>query len=92
MFEEAPQVEVICRDSSPVEFIFRGRRFRIHSVISRWHESGGWWKRLSHSGDHLTFDDQPKAIYRVEALPLGVLATFQLERDDTTGQWSIKPQ
>lgn len=92
MFEETQQAEVICRDSSPVEFIFRGRRFRIHSVISRWHESGGWWKRISQGDGQPIFDDQPKAIYTVEALPLGVLATFQLERDDRTGQWSIKPQ
>jgi hypothetical protein len=88
MFEE---IEVITRDQAPVEFTFRGRRFRIHAVLSRWNESGGWWKRLTSSSTaHDPIDDAPRAFFTVEAAPLGALATFQLERNDTTGEWEVR--
>jgi len=32
---------------TPIEFTFKGRRFRIHAVLSRWCEAGGWWNRIS---------------------------------------------
>jgi hypothetical protein len=28
-------------------------------------------------------------LWRVEAAPIGALTTFQLERDETTGQWIV---
>jgi hypothetical protein len=73
--------------TTPIEFTFRGRRFRIHAVLSRWCESGGWWNRAS-DGIYRP-DDQARALWRVEAAPIGALTTFQLERDETTGQWIV---
>jgi hypothetical protein len=34
--------------------------------------------------------DQARALWTVEAAPIGALTTFQLERDETTGQWIIR--
>ena len=73
--------------TTPIEFTFRGRRFRIHAVLSRWCESGGWWNRVS-DGKYRP-DDQARALWRVEAAPIGALTTFQLERDEATGQWIV---
>jgi Family of unknown function (DUF6504) len=73
--------------TTPVEFTFKGRRFRIHAVLSRWCESGGWWNRVS-DGKYRP-DDQARALWRVEAAPIGALTTFQLERDEATGQWIV---
>jgi hypothetical protein len=73
--------------TTPIEFTFRGKRFRIHAVLSRWCESGGWWNRVS-DGKYRP-DDQARALWRVEAAPIGALTTFQLERDETTGQWIV---
>lgn len=84
MFEK---IEVITEGQAPIEFTFRGRRFRIHSVLSRWHESGGWWNRISQSP--LTPDDQMRTFFTVEATPIGVLSTFQLVRNETTGEWEV---
>ena len=39
--------EVLADGLTPVEFTFRGKRFRIHTVLSRWCEAGGWWNRIS---------------------------------------------
>ncbi|CAB4662396.1 unannotated protein [freshwater metagenome] len=34
-------------------------------------------------------DDRARALWRVEAAPIGSLTTFQLERDETSGEWRI---
>ena len=73
---------------TPIEFTFKGRRFRIHAVLSRWCEAGGWWNRISDG--KFRPDDQARALWTVEAAPIGALATFQVERDETTGQWIIR--
>ena len=75
---------------TPIEFTFRGRRFRIHAVLSRWCEAGGWWNRISDGV--LRPDDQARSLWTVEAAPIGALTTFQLERDETTGQWIVSTQ
>ena len=35
-------------------------------------------------------DDQARAVWRVEAAPIGSLTTFELERDELSGQWIIR--
>ena len=73
---------------APIEFSFRGKDFRIHTVLSRWCEAGGWWNRIS-DGIYRP-DDQQRALWTVEAAPIGALGTFELERDDATGQWIVR--
>ena len=79
--------EILVDGLTPIEFTFRGRRFRIHSVLSRWCEAGGWWNRM---GDGMYRpDDGARALWRVEAAPVGALATFEIERDEITGTWRV---
>ena len=89
----APQVipahEVLADGGlTPIEFTFRGKRFRIHAILSRWCEAGGWWNRISDG--KFRPDDQARSLWKVEAAPIGALATFELERDEATGQWLIR--
>ena len=51
-------------------------------------EAGGWWNRIS-DGKYRP-DDQARALWRVEAAPIGALTTFELERDEVSGQWIIR--
>ena len=74
--------------ATPIEFTFKGRRFRIHSVLSRWCEAGGWWNRVS-DGVYRP-DDGARALWTVEAAPIGAVTTFEIERDEATGQWLIR--
>ena len=74
--------------ATPIEFTFRGKRFRIHAVLSRWCEAGGWWNRVS-DGIYRP-DDGARALWTVEAAPIGALKTFELERDEITGSWIVK--
>ena len=79
---------VIAPAGEPTEFIYQGHHFHIHAITSRWSESGGWWNRISDGTFHP--DDQARAVWKVEAAPIGTLQTFELERDDLTGVWIIK--
>ena len=90
MFEYLPHSDlpVTTDGSAPIEFTYRGKRFRIHNVLTRWCESGGWWNRIS-DGVYRP-DDNSRAIWRVEAAPIGAVATFELERDEATGKWLIR--
>ena len=74
--------------ATPIEFTFKGKRFRIHAVLSRWCEAGGWWNRVS-DGTYRP-DDGARALWTVEAAPIGALATFEIERDEATGRWLIR--
>jgi Family of unknown function (DUF6504) len=90
---------VLAPEGEPVEFLYKGKRFHIHAIVSRWRESGGWWNRIDdgsrvHHQKHLEqtiFDDGARAIWRVEAAPVGALATFEIELDEITGRWQIRP-
>ena len=85
----SPAHEVVSDGAAtPIEFTFRGKRFRIHAVLSRWCEAGGWWNRVS-DGIYRP-DDGARALWRVEAAPIGSLNTFELERDEITGSWIVK--
>lgn len=89
-------------DNAPIEFTYQGRRFRIHSVLARWRTAGEWWNRLGHNKQDLgphprdaedhewQPDDQTRSLWKVEAAPLGALRTFELERDEATGQWRVR--
>ncbi len=79
--------EVLVDGSTPVEFTFRGRRFHVHSVLSRWCETGDWWNRIS-DGIYRP-DDGVQALWRVEAAPVEASTVFEIERDDLTGTWRI---
>ena len=86
---------VLAPEGDPIEFIYRGHHFHIHAVLSRWKESGGWWNRIEDGQNHLAaaanFDDGARDIWTVEAAPVGALATFQIELDQLTKKWLIRP-
>jgi hypothetical protein len=87
MFESL-KAPVLKEGQTPIEFIYRGKRLRIYTVLSRWRESGGWWKKSD--GENNLPTDNSKEVWRVEAAPIGVINTFEIERDETTGLWSIR--
>ena len=91
-----PSAQVLAPEGEPLEFIYKGKRFHIHAIVSRWRESGGWWNRIGDGKNHLQdelaiFDDGARAIWRVEAAPEGALSTFEIELDELINKWLIRP-
>lgn len=96
---EIPRSEIALFDGEPIEFTYRNRRYRVYAVLSRWREAGGWWNRAS-DGNYRP-DDGARALWRVEAAPVGAMTTFEIERidhADLTDQqmaegflWRIRP-
>ena len=99
MFDNSDSTKnrVLAPEGEPIEFTYQGHHFHIHAITSRWSESGGWWNRISDGNTHadtyagLKIDDQARAVWRVEAAPVGALATFEIELDEVTGNWRIRP-
>jgi hypothetical protein len=92
MFEKT-DTQIYLAGGEPIEFTFRGKRFRIYSTLSSWRESGGWWNRAS-DGLYRP-DDGARIIWRVEAAPIGVVSTFEIEREEVLDPanpiWRIRP-
>jgi hypothetical protein len=89
---------VIAPEGTPAEFIYQGQRFYIHSILSQWRESGGWWNRIndgvmrSESAlENFIFDDGGRSLWRVEAAPIGMVRTFDIEFDEVTKLWRVIP-
>ena len=95
-YEKSPDSPVTARGDQPIEFIYKGRRFRVHSILQSWRESGGWWQRLSRINPELNPEINPelhdceKRLWRVEAAEIGALATFEIERDESNGSWVVR--
>ena len=90
MFEKttpANPSQIYLINGEPAEFTFRGERFRIHSLLSSWRESGAWWNRAS-DGFYRP-DDGARILWLVEAAPIGTMATFEIERESSI--WRIRP-
>jgi hypothetical protein len=77
------------QNGQPIEFLHGGHRFRVHTIQSCWREAGGWWKHLDQG--ETGFIDNQKTIWHVEAAPLGALNVFEIQFDDVSKTWSIKP-
>lgn len=106
----ADPVEVCLRaaESGPVpdQFWWRGRRYLVREVLSRWTESGSWWtgtaiRALTDGGTVPgtgpgAVDDRATQWWRVEAdsgrlaALSGGVGTYDLCFTETTCSWSLK--
>lgn len=43
----AEPVDVQRRDTSPTQFLWRGRLYLVREVLAHWVESGGWWRAVA---------------------------------------------
>ncbi len=87
--------EVLRRDDSPEQFLWRDRLYLVRDVLDHWIESGGWWRasRSATAPTELTdsVNDGEREFWRVEAGAgrLGDTGVFDLCFDWSPGQWTI---
>jgi len=73
----------------PVEFSYKGKIFRIYSLLTRWKETSPWWKHLGSTTGAPSVEE--KTVWSVEAAPIGSVATFEIEFNQTTNTWQVRP-
>lgn len=90
--------QVVEHEGVPIEFFYKGRAFHIHSLLSKWKETGQWWKQVGSSPVNSAssqYDELPavdeKTFWRVEAAPVGAVHTFEIEFDQATNSWQVRP-
>ena len=79
----AEPIEVEAPDGSIEAFWWRGKRYPIRRVITRWRETGGWWEQPESTqrwaaGRSLEF-------VRVDARR----GVYELARDLRSGSWTL---
>ena len=86
----ADPIDVEAPDGSIEAFWWRGKRYGIRQVISRWRESGEWW--LDPSADRPWMSGDDREIVRVDAQPAqtGVPpGVYEISRDLRSGRWTL---
>ena len=68
----ADAVDVQRQDDAPAQFLWRGRIYLVREVLSRWTQSGGWWRTAAgqidgSGGQARAIDDGEQDWFRVEA-------------------------
>jgi uncharacterized protein DUF6504 len=98
-YEEPTEVEA--PEGSVEAFWWRGRRYHVRQVLSRWREAGGWWSSASDTAQPWARGDAHE-IWRVDAQPesanhpagtklrrTGPSGTYELCRDLRKGTWTM---
>jgi hypothetical protein len=80
---------VVANDGVPIEFFYKGRAFHVHSLLTKWKETGQWWKQVSSNEGFPSVEE--KTFWRVEAAPVGAVNTFEIEFNQATNTWQVRP-
>ena len=84
------QLAKIClttQGGQPVEFIYQGVRFHISEVLTSWLQSSPWWQEIN--SDQIK--EEVSKYWQVEAAPIGVITTFEIEFNQESSSWRITP-
>lgn len=77
-------------ESSPIQFLWRGRLYVVGDVIAYWIESGAWWggSRRALEGSLLTREHE---VWRVEARAgrSDSAGVYDLRRDLVADRWVL---
>ena len=80
-------ISLVSENGEPVEFIYNGVRFHINQKLTTWLQSNRWWQRL----DQGEIAETVSKHWQVEAAPVGALTTFEIEFNQESNAWRIRP-
>ena len=81
------QISLVSENGEPVEFIYNGVRFHINQKLTTWLQSNRWWQKL----DQGEIAETVSKHWQVEAAPVGALTTFEIEFNQESNSWRIRP-
>ena len=70
----------------PVQFVWRDRLLLVKRVVTRWVESGQWWRRIGGESDELLAE---REVWRVEAGNGTRIGVYELVNGPGE-QWSLR--
>ncbi len=81
-------IEVRMEDDAPVQFVWRGRLYRVHRVLNQWVESAPWWRSQSTVG--IPAEPSARDVWRVEVSAGGAspVEVVDLSFDRVRRTWS----
>jgi hypothetical protein len=80
-------ISLVSENGEPVEFIYNGVRFHINQKLTTWLQSNRWWQKL----DQGEIAETVSKHWQVEAAPVGALTTFEIEFNQESNSWRIRP-
>jgi hypothetical protein len=80
-------ISQVSEGGEPVEFIYNGVRFHINEKLTTWLQTNDWWKKL----DQGEVKESVSKYWQVEAAPVGVITTFEIEFNQESNSWRITP-
>ncbi|MEY3890840.1 MAG: hypothetical protein RLY62_1022 [Actinomycetota bacterium] len=84
------QICQVGEQGAPVEFIYQGIRFHINQVLSNYLQTNQWWKEIASNSIDDQVSEQVSRVWQVEAAPIGAIATFEIEYNQSSKQWQIR--
>ncbi len=80
-------VDVDAPDGSIEAFWWRGKKYVVGRVLSRWRETGGWWSAAQTDKPWTSGED--REIVRIHARCGRATGTYELARDLRNGSWLL---
>ncbi|HLW15883.1 MAG TPA: DUF6504 family protein [Actinomycetota bacterium] len=84
-------IDVEATDGSVEAFSWRGKRYRVRTVLGRWREAGGWW-RADDDADRPWLSGDAREIVRIDAIPITSgrgSGTYEIARNLRNGSWTL---
>jgi len=75
----------------PAQFVWRGRRYVVQAVLTRWVELHPWWRQRTSEGLPARVDPAGRRLWRVEAQEgrTGSRGTYDLAYDEGGRSWTL---
>ncbi len=80
-------IDVEAPKGSVEAFWWRGKRYQVRRVLTRWRESGGWWEKGAEEKPWLAGD--AREVVRLEAGNGRAAGTYEIARDLRAGTWTM---
>ena len=80
-----------CLEHLRFDVMWRGKRYRIHRVLGRWREAGGWW-HADDDADRPWLSGDAREIVRIDAISVTSgrgSGTYEIARDLRNGSWTL---
>ena len=86
------QMRQLSNEGEPIEFVYNGVRFHINQILNSWLQSSNWWQQIDQFKLNETgVNEEVVKYWQVEAAPIGAITTFEIQFNQVSNTWQIRP-